>query len=72
MFFGFGSVISSILMGYLIDLTSPRKAIIFNFVCVVLTIVMQVNNIWNNDYTFSILATFVWGFQDGAIKTHCL
>ena len=70
MFFGFGSVVSSIVMGYIIDCTSSKKAIVFNLVCLAFTLVVQVNNIWNNDYKFAILATFTWGFQDGAIKTH--
>lgn len=72
MFFGFGSVISSIMMGYIIDMTSPKKAIVFNLFCVIITLVVAVNSIWFNDYKFTILATFVWGIQDGAIRTHCL
>ena len=72
MFFGIGSVISSIIMGYIIDMTSPKSAIIYNLICVVFTIIMAVNSIWYNNYNFSIFSIFVWGILNGAIKTHCL
>ena len=62
MFFGLGSMISSILMGYLIDFTNSRKAIVFNVFCVVATLVISYFNFKKNEYNLAIATSFTWGF----------
>ena len=76
MFFGLGSMISSILMGYLIDFTNSRKAIVFNVLCLVATLVISFINFQNYKdgkakYKLAIGLSFTWGFSDGVIQTHC-
>ena len=70
-FFGFGSSISAIIMGRIIDYTSSRKAIVVNMLIMVVTAIVSIYNIDNGYFgTISHLTAFVWGLQDGIVNTH--
>ena len=70
--FGFGEVFGGLIIGQVIDAKGSRFVAVLNTLIVLL--MSSVTLLFIGLYEFSWLAflvTFLWGFQDATVNTHC-
>lgn len=70
--FGVGEVVGGLITGQIIDFKGSKFVAAFNVV--VMAVMMAITLLFIGYYEYSALVfimTFLWGFQDGAVNTHC-
>lgn len=70
--FGVGEVIGGPISGFIIDRRGSRFLAVVNVILVFITLLVTLAFLIINEYNIlAFLMTFMWGFQDSFVNTHC-
>jgi predicted MFS family arabinose efflux permease len=71
--FGFGEIFGGLIIGQIVDRKNSKVASLFNLGFVAFTTVLTIIYLSIRQYNlFVFFMAFMWGFEDGAVNTHCL
>jgi len=70
--FGFGEVFGGLIIGQIIDSKGSKFVALLNVLIMILMISVTLLYIGLYEYSWLVfLMTFLWGFQDATVNTHC-
>lgn len=70
--FGAGEILGCFFIGWVVDKFGSRNAAWANMsICFVMTVVTVAFLLVNQFNVLAFIMTFMWGFQDSALNTHC-
>jgi MFS family permease len=71
--FGFGEIFGGLIIGQVVDRKNSKIASLYNLCFVAFTTILTLSYLSIRKYNwFVFFVSFMWGFEDGSVNTHCL